>query len=366
MGEVLLRSGSAERLYWGISPLIARFPGGLLHTNIASCAIFAAISGSSIATAATVGTVAFPAQEKRHYDISMIAGSVAAGGTLGILIPPSIVVIIYASLVGESVGRLFMGGVIPGLMAALFFMSYIGIKSLLNPSIAPLEVTTSSWKDVIMGLFHIGPTVVLILLVLGTIYSGVATPTEAAALGASGSVVIGLVSKKLRWQSFKESALGAARTTSTLLFIMVGATLLNFVLANLAVPRQLLTFVISLQLSPMFVVAILCIIYLILGCFIDGVSVMILTLPIVYPLVTTLGFDSVWFGIVMVMLIELGMITPPFGINIFVIQGIARHVSYGSIVRGVLGFAIFLIIALILVIIFPELVLWLPSMMMGT
>lgn len=363
MGEVLLRIGVTERLYKGLSPILRRFPGGLLHSNIGACAVFAAISGSSAATAATIGVVAIPEMERRGYDTKMIVGSLAGGGTLGVLIPPSIIMIIYAWLAEESVGQLFMGGVIPGVMTTLIYMIYIAIRVSLQPRLAPKEEAGMSRKDLLQALFSMGPVVLLVLAVLGTIYLGIATPTEAAALGASCSLLLGLVYRKVGWQMLKESALSATKTTCMLIFLMVGARLITYVLANLAVPRQLAAWATAAELGPTAIVLSVCLLYLVLGCFIQGISMMVLTLPVLLPIINALGINSVWFGIILVMLSEAALESPPVGFNLYVLQGIAPNATFGDIVVGTFPFFLLDVLAVFIVVFAPTLALWLPSTM---
>lgn len=364
MGEILLRIGLAERLYAGFSPVLGRLPGGLLISNIGSCAIFAAISGSSLATAATIGTVAIPTMEERGYDRSMIVGSLAAGGTLGILIPPSIIMIIYGALARESVGQLFMGGIIPGLISAGFFMLYIIIRVRLQPRLVPREKTIFTMVEFRQLLVGALPVLTLVFLVLGSIYLGVTTPTEAAALGGAGAICLGLGYRKLTWRMVKEGALSTVQTTSMILLIMVGASLISYVLANLAVPRQLALAVVSLEINRLWVLSLLCLLYLLLGCFLDGASIMILTLPIIMPLIRSLGFDGVWFGVILTILLEIALLTPPVGMNLYVLQKISKA-DFPMLIRATIPYWLMNIGVIALLTAFPNLVLWLPSKMIG-
>lgn len=363
MGEIILHTKLSTRLYSGISLWLDGVPGGLLYSNIIACAIFSTMSGSSVATAATVGSVAIPELEKRGYERKLTVGSIAAGGTLGILIPPSIPLIVYGSLVQESVGKLFIGAFIPGVMTAILYMLVIFIIILLWPRFAPLRQEGVTWERRILGLSSTLPVITLILAVLGTIYLGIATPTEAAALGAFLALVLSLIYRELSLKSLKESLMATVQTTSMVLFILVGALIISFVLANLAVPRQLIQFIASLHISSMLVLGCIYLLYLILGCFFDGMSIMVLTLAIVFPLVTDLGWSPLWFGVILVIVIESSLITPPVALNLYVIKNIAPQYSLSEISIGSMPF--FLVNCLMLAILtaFPKLVLWLPSLM---
>lgn len=364
MGEILLRVGLAEKLYAGLNPILSRLPGGLLISNIGSCAIFAAISGSSLATAATIGGVAIPTMEKRGYDLSMVVGSLAGGGTLGILIPPSIIMIIYGALTKVSVGRLFMGGIIPGLISAGFFILYIIIRVKKQPYLAPRERPTFTMVEIHQLLVGTLPIIMLVVLVLGSIYAGVTTPTEAAALGAVGAICLGLSYRKLTWQNMKESALSTVQTTSMILLIIVGASLIAYVLANLAVPRKVALIVTSSGLSRLWVLSLVCLMYLCLGCFLDGASIMILTLPVVMPCMRSLGFDGVWFGVVLTILLEIALLTPPVGMNLYILQKISKA-NFPMLIRATIPYWLMNISVIVILIAFPNLVLWLPNKMIG-
>ncbi|MFH0914012.1 MAG: TRAP transporter large permease subunit [Chloroflexota bacterium] len=312
MGELLVNTGLSKDLYKALTPWLGRLPGGLLHSNIGACAVFAAISGSSPATAATIGTVAIPELEKRNYDSQLILGSIAGGGTLGILIPPSITMIIYASMVGESIGQLFIGGIFPGIMLAGLFMVYILVRVVLNPRLAP-DVIRPTWRETFSVTLRIIPTILLIGAVLGTIYLGVATATEASAIGVAVSFILGVVYRTLNWHSFKTAMMSTMLTTCSIMVIFVGASFIAAALARAGVPIRMAEFVTHLEVPALVILLIIYVIYLILGCFFDPMSIMVLTLPILFPTIKALGYDTIWFGIVLVMLIEAGMLTPPGG-----------------------------------------------------
>jgi len=364
MGEILTRIGLASRLYAGLGPMLGRLPGGLLISNIGSCAVFAAISGSSLATAATIGTVAIPTMEQRGYDRGMIVGSLAGGGTLGILIPPSIIMIIYGALASESVGRLFMGGVIPGVISAGLFMLYIMIRVRAQPHLVPREETAFKIVQLRRLFADVLPAFALIFMVLGSIYLGVTTPTEAAAWGAAGAILLGLGYRKLTWQIVKEGALSAVQTTSMILLIVIGASLISYVLANLAVPRQLATAVLSLGIGKLWILTLLVLLYLVLGCFLDGASIMILTLPVIMPLIRSLGFDGVWFGVILTILLEVALLTPPVGMNLYVLQKISKA-DFGQLILATIPYWLIDIALIALLTACPTLVLWLPGKMIG-
>ena len=364
MSELMLNTGTSSQLYRSMTNWLSRFPGGLLHSNIGACTILAAISGSSPATAATIGTVAIPELERQGYDSRLTLGSIAAGGTLGLLIPPSITFIVYGAMVGESVGQLFIAGIIPGIIVALLFMGYILVRALLNPEVAPAP-TRVSWKERFTSLRAMGPVLLLIFAVLGSIYLGIATPTEAAALGVTMTCLLGLANRTLTWKVLKEALDNALRVTCSVMIIFVAASLIAMILSYAGLPHKVANATISMQTSPYVILLVVYIIYLVLGCFFDPMSILVLTLPILYPAVIALGFDSIWFGVVLVLLIDAGMITPPVGLNLYIVQGIAPKYPFEEIVRGVMPFFLMLVLGLIIITAFPVLATWLPSQMMG-
>lgn len=362
MGEMILHGQLGDKLYRGASALVGFFPGGLLHTNIVSCAFFAAVSGTSMATAATIGMVAIPEMEKRGYDRRLVMGSLASGGTLGILIPPSAAMIVYGVFVGESIGRLFIGGVFPGLVLAGLFMTYIGVMSAMRPQLVPPRGRISL-KAMLLSVTDIWPFLVLIFLVLGTIYLGLATPTEAAAMGSVASILFCAIYRRLNWRVLKAATLAAVQITCWLMFIMIGAYVLAMGLSFLRVPRNLAGWVTALEIGRVYIFIMVCFLYIVLGCFMDGTSMLLLTISVVYPVMMSLGFDSVWFGIVLVVLQEMGQITPPVGVNLFVIHGISGKKYFRDIVMGSIPFFILMNVMVVILYIFPDLVLWLPGQM---
>jgi tripartite ATP-independent transporter DctM subunit len=373
MGEILVRSGISERMYRTLSYWLAPLPGGLLHSNIAACAVFAAVSGSSAATAATIGSVSMPAFRERGYSERLVAGSLAAGGTLGILIPPSILFIIYGVLVEESIGRLYMAGFIPGFLLASIFMLIIVIIALIAPRSAPRE-PTASLRVRMVSLLAMIPMFLLMFVVLGTIYLGVATPTEAAAFGVVAGLLLAAVERQLSYRMLKDAMLATVRSSCMIMLIVTGAFTMSFALAILGVPAQVTQWVAGMQLTPVTLVLFLVIFYIILGTFMESLSMMVTTIPIILPALKAAGVDLVWFGVIMVILVEAALISPPEGINLYVIQGIRKSVQGESGLEagtmmdlwiGVLPFMLGMVIVITLLMLFPDLALWLPNLMKG-
>ncbi len=366
MGEILLRSGITEGMYQSFSKWLNRLPGSLLHTNIAASGMFACISGSSAATAATIGGVALPFLKREGYSHALSLGSLAAGGTLGILIPPSIVMIVYGVLAEASIGQLYMAGIIPGILMMLLFMVAIAIISIARPQTAP-SAPASTWAVKVRAIVPLIPVFILMFLVLGTIYLGVATATEAAAFGVAGSLLIALVNRSVSRQMLRDTFMSTASTTSMIMFILVGAFLLQFVVAFLGLPTAMTSALIELGLSPTQFILLLCVIYLILGMFMESLSIVVITVPVILPVLKSLGIDLVWFGIILVILVEAALITPPVGMNLFIMQGITNKVRVGrqgspnDIYLGIIPFLAVMILVLALVIAFPQLALWLAK-----
>jgi C4-dicarboxylate transporter DctM subunit len=363
MGAIILRSGISKRFYKGISGWLRPIPGGLLHSNIVSCAIFAAISGSSTATAMAIGTVALPEMRARGYDDSTLLGSLAAGGCLGILIPPSIPLVIYGSIVQESIADLFMAGFLPGILLALMFSGYIFIRVTFNPRIAPREKIRANFKELLIGLFDCWPVGLLILLILGGIYFGIVTPTEAAASGCGASILLGLLYRELTWKSLYEALTDAVFSSCVIMFIIVGAQVFTFAIVSSGIHRELTNFIIASQIKTWQLMIFLVIMYGLMGCFIDGISMMLLTIPTLYPTLKAMGIDGVWFGIFIVLMIEWGQITPPVGLNLFAIQAISEGRSLSYVVKAALPYCIPIIIVFVLMYVFPDIALFLPSTM---
>ncbi|MGD8564552.1 MAG: TRAP transporter large permease subunit [Desulfarculaceae bacterium] len=362
MGELLFRTRISRNLFEGMAPWVRWLPGRLLHANVLGCALFAAISGSSAATCATMAKVTLPEFERLGYDRKLAVGSLAGSGTLGFLIPPSIVMVIYGVLADVSIGKLFMAGIMPGLLAAGLYMGYMALRGSLNPAITPSENTSQTMAERLRLLPKVLPVIGLIALVLGTIYSGWATPTEASAIGVLGALLLGIFTGALTKKSFAESLMGATKTTVMMGLIVMGASYFSTAMGYLGIPRSLAMYVASLKLSPYALIAALTVFYIFLGCFLDGGSIIVITLPICLPLVTAAGFSPIWFGIYLVIMAELCQITPPVGFNLFVLQKeTGREISF--IVRAAAPFFLLLLLALAFITVFPGIALWLPSRM---
>jgi C4-dicarboxylate transporter DctM subunit len=332
MGEILFRTRLSENLFKGLSPWMQKLPGGLIHVNVVGCALFAAISGSSAATVATVGKMSIPELRKRNYPEKILLGSLAGSGTLGLLIPPSIILIIYGVAVQESIAKLFIAGIIPGIMIAVIFMSYVIIWSLINKKSMPKIIEEYSFLEKIKRSKQLLPVIILILAVIGSIYTGIATATEAASLGVVGALILSYFQKSLTLKTFKSSLLGATKTSCMIAFILAGSTFLSLAMGFTGLPRNLALWIQNMDLSPYVLIFVLMIFYIILGMFLDGISAVVLTMAIIEPMIRQAGFDMIWFGIFLVIVVEMAQITPPVGFNLFVV-------------------------------IFPEIALWMPEQM---
>lgn len=363
LGELLLRSGVTERMYSALSVWLNRLPGGLLHTNIGASSVFAAMSGSSVATAATIGTVALPAFAERGYSERLALGTLAAGATLGILIPPSINMIIYGAITNTSIGKLFIAGILPGLALAGAFMLAIMAFSLLRPGVAGQREARVPLRKRLASLVDLLPPTFVFAIVMGSIYGGWATPTEAAALGVVAASVVAALNRKLTVKMLHECFLSMARTTAMIMLIIVAAFFLNYIVGILGIPNTLTRWVADLGLSPMGLILALVIFYLVLGCFLETLSMMIATVPIVVPMVVQFGFDPVWFGIFLVIMMEISLITPPIGMNLYVVQGVRGKGSIADVMLGSLPFLAIMLAFVALIIVWPGLVLWLPGAM---
>ncbi|WP_341667546.1 TRAP transporter large permease [Alcaligenes sp. SDU_A2] len=366
LGEILLRCGITERMYGALSVWLQRLPGGLLHTNIGASTVFSAMSGSSVATAATIGTVALPAFQQRGYNERLALGSLAAGATLGILIPPSINMIIYGAITNTSIGKLFIAGILPGLALALAFSATIYLYAVFKPGVAGQGEPLASWDEKLAALKDLLPPAFVFFIVMGSIYSGWATPTEAAALGVVAALLVAAQRRKLTLTMLHECFLSMARTTAMLLLIIVGAYFMNYVVGILGIPAALSRWVSELGLSPLTLILMLVVFYLVLGCFLETLSMMIATVPIVVPLVMQFGFDPVWFGIFLVLMMEISLITPPVGMNLYVVQGVRGRGAITDVMLGSLPFMLVMLLFVLGMIIWPQAVLWLPDLMMST
>jgi len=364
MGEVMLRAGLSDRLYRALNVWVGRLPGGLLHTNILSCGVFSAIAGSSVATAATMGSVALPYFEKSHYPPKLVLGSLAAGGALGNLIPPGITFIIYGLITETSVGALYLAAIGPSVLVIVLFLAVIFYYSI-KLKISAENSTTLTLSAKLLSLIDLFPTLLLIGLVLGTIYAGWATPTESAALGVAGSIVLALVDRKLSWQMLRESMDSTARTTSMIALILFGAYLLNYILSSLGIPQMLAKFMTGLPLPGWAIMLVIIGFYLALGTFMEGISMVITTIPLLFPVVMALGYDPIWFGVVITMLVEIAMISPPDGTVLYVLQGMRRQPGpITDVFVGVMPFLVVYMFAIVVLMVFPAIALWLPAQLM--
>lgn len=361
LGELLLRAGFAERMYSALSLWLSWLPGGLMHANIGASALFAATSGSSVATAATVGTVALPQIAKRGYNEPLFLGSIAAGGTLGILIPPSINLVIYGVLTNSSVPKLYLAGILPGLLLATLFMATIVIACVYKP-VWGGERIRASWSERIRSLVHLVPPMAIFLLVVGSIYAGVATPTEAAALGVLGALILALGYKRLSVVMVREALENTMKSSAMIMLIVVGASFLNFVMSATGLTTALTNAITGLGFSPFVMLLLMVVFYLVLGCFMETLSMMITTIPIVAPVMIALGFDPIWLGIAIIVLVEAALITPPVGLNLFVVQSLRTTGSMTPVIVGALPFVMAMMLLLVLLAIFPSIALWLPKL----
>ena len=362
MGEILYRSGISEKLFKSLVPWLYRLPGGLLLMNIVSCTLFAAVSGSSAATTATVGRITLAEFDKLGYDKSLAMGSLAGAGTLGFLIPPSLIMIVYAILAEVSIGKMFVAGILPGLLLAGIYSTYIIYRGIRNPEIAPQSQESYSWRERLVGLKDLAPTMLLILMVLGSIYGGVATPTEAAAIGVFGATVFACFNRQMTFKIMFECLVGAVKTNAMIMLIVVGAGFLSRVMGFLGIPAAITTAITELGLSPYMLMILLGAFYILLGCLLDGFSIVVMTLPIALPMVVAAGFDPIWFGIYLILMVEVSQITPPVGFNLFVIQGLTDEPII-NIARYALPFFFLMLLTTAILTIFPEIALYLPQLM---
>lgn len=360
MGAVASRSGLSKELYGAFNAWFGAFKGGLALATVGACGAFAAICGSSVATAATMSKVALPEMKRYRYGESLATGSVAAGGIIGILIPPSVVLVLYGVLTETSIGDLFIAGFLPGLLTILGFMLVIVIVTRLYPEIGPAG-ESATLREKLAALGRTWAIILLFALVIGGIYFGVFTPTEAAGIGAVGAFVISALRGRLTFDTTRDALMETVKTTSMIFTILIGALTLNNLMVFSGIASELSGFVSGLDMHPMAVMAIILLIYLVMGCFLDALAMILLTVPIFFPVITNLGFDPVWFGVIVVMVVELGLITPPIGMNVFVIKGMVPDVKLSSIYIGVMPFVIAQFVLIVLVFLIPEIALWLPE-----
>ena len=361
LGDVLVASGLASGIYKAMSPLFGRLRGGLLHTNIAVCTVFGAVSGSSMSVSAAVGSVAYPELSQRGYDRRLVVGSLAGGGTLGLLIPPSLSLLIYGALTDTSIGKLFLAGVLPGLMMAALFMVYIEITVRRQPSLAPQE-PRMPWGETLRATMAVWPILVLILAVLGSLFAGIATPTESAAVGVAAAVLLGFTMGDLTWPKLAKTFLSSASTFAVIALVFMGAVILAQSISLMQLPQKMLETISGVGMSPLVLLVVIVFIYLLLGMIFDGLSMMVMTLPVVFPLMTGLGFDAIWLGVVITMMVEIGMLTPPVGMNLFVLVGITQgKVSLAEAAMGALPFWILLMVGVAILTAVPGIATWLPS-----
>ena len=362
MGEILFRSRISEDMFRGIAPWMDALPGRLVHCNVLGCGIFAAISGSSTATCLTIGKITIPELRKRNYDEAMVVGSLCGSGTLGLMIPPSIIMIVYGVAADVSIARLFVAGVLPGVLLMVLFSGYIMAWALLHPQRTPPRAIRMSLRDKLWEARFLIPTVLLIAAVIGSIYAGIASPTESAALGVVGSLILSAASRSLNWKTFSASVMGATRTSCMIAFILTGASFLTVAMGFTGVPRAIAEWIAHMGLTPAGLIVVLTLLFIVLGCFLDGISMVVLTAAVILPSVKAAGIDLLWFGIFIVLVVEMAQLTPPVGFNLYVLQALTgRNMFY--VARASLPFFILMVVAVTLIWIFPEIVSYLPSKM---
>lgn len=362
MGEILFRSKISENLFKGLSPWVNFLPGGLIHINIVASALFAAVSGSSAATTATVGKITLPELFKRGFDRKLVIGSLAGAGTLGFLIPPSMMMLVYGIVSGVSIGKLFIAGILPGILLALLLIVYNMIRCIIDPSLSPKTDDKYTWNDRLKSIPQLAPVVTLIIMVLGSIYTGFATPTEAAAVGVLGALIFAFMTNSMDLNIFMEAMMGSIKTSTMIMLIVCGATYFSVAIGYLGIPAQLTAMIGGLGLSKYVLIFILSIMYLFLGCLLDGFSMIVMSLPLALPLILAAGFDPLWFGIYLIIMIELAQITPPVGFNLFVINGLVEDDIF-TIAKSALPSFFIILLVVVLITAFPQIVLFLPGFM---
>ncbi|MCH2096609.1 MAG: TRAP transporter large permease [Rhodobacteraceae bacterium] len=360
LGEILVRSGVATRTYAALDKWVSWMPGGLVHANVATATMFSATSGSSVATAATVATVAMPQAEKLGYDPKLFSGAIAAGGTLGIMIPPSINLIVYGFLTQSSIPQLFLAGLVPGLALAVLFLMVTALICALRPDLGGHRRVFPVFQ-MARALVDLVPIILLFGIIVGSIYRGWATPTEAAAVGVAGALLIALAFGGVSWTMMRDSLLGTIKVTSMIMLIIIGASFLNFALSSASLGRELTAFLESLGLSPLGFMLVVVVLYIVLGFFIETLSLMVVTIPIIVPMVIAQGYDVIWFGILMIVLIEMALITPPVGLNLYVVQGARKSGNLNEVMLGALPYVLVMLAMAFALIAFPNIALWLPD-----
>jgi C4-dicarboxylate transporter, DctM subunit len=363
MGYVLIHSGISDLVYKAVTPLVSFIPGGLLHTNVVGGAVFGACCGTSVAGAAAVGSVALPQLKKRNYDRALSYGSLAAGGTMSALIPPSLAFVVYGAWVQESIGALFLAGIVPGIIMTGLFMLYIVVRTLRNPSVAPREVVAA--RELLRGLMGMLPVVLIVAAVLGSIYSGLATPTEAASVGSVAALAVSAGYRRLNAQVVRNAVSDTVKVTCMVMILVVGAQFLAIGLSMLRVPSALSAWLVALPLSKYFILGLIIIFYIVLGMFMEGTAIMLMSLPIAYPVMMALGFSSVWFGVIVVVMIQVGLLTPPVGVAVFIIHKLSGETDMTCAIRGALPFMLLMLFTAVIITIFPAVATWLPSAMLG-
>ncbi len=365
MAEILLGSGLSTRLYNGVAPFMRRLPGGLLHTNIAGSGIFAAISGGSAPTAAAMSTVALPELAARGYNLRLTAGSLAAGGTLGILIPPSITMIIYATFTETSIARLFAAGLIPGILLALCYMGFIMLRVVMNPALAPKDTARATASELGHALLDIVPFLLLIMIVLGSIYGGFATPTEAGAVGTIGAILIAALYRRLSWSLLTEALSRTAVMSGNILFIVFTSMIFAYATALSGIGEDLVAMLEDAEVSRLAFLLIVMVVFAILGCFMEGLGMIAIIVPVIFPALLALDVDPIWFGVFVVILVELGQLTPPLGVILFVVASSSDKVKVEDVIMGTLPFFIIILAFMMLLIAFPQIALFLPTFTFG-
>ena len=363
MGEIILRSGAARRFYMGLAVLLNNVPGGLAQSNIMACALFSAICGSSTATTLTIGTVALPEMRKRGYSDKITLGTLTGGGALGNLIPPSIFLLVYATVVQQSAIDLFIATIIPGTIAVLMFMAYVGYRALSDPSLVPVKAAKHSWGDFFRGIGQIAPMTMLITAIIASMYFGIVTPTEAAGFGCLLALVLALFYREMSHHDLWTALINSIAVSCVMSIIVINGQILGFAIVQAGIGRGLADALAHANLNPFLFFTILFVLYLVLGAALDGLAMMLLTVPVLYPTLRTMGFDDIWFGVFLVIQVELAQLSPPIGLNLLAVQSIARDVDMGTITRASLPYAFMLCLLCFLLYFFPSLALWLPATM---